>query len=100
MEYKVRLKTRAKRFILSQPAKVCNQLIGQLNRLAKNPVPENSTLLDIDRQIYRVKCKKYRILYQVQKHKLIILVVSVGDRKDVEHFRKELTKIMKKRSSK
>ncbi|HEG43352.1 MAG TPA: type II toxin-antitoxin system RelE/ParE family toxin [Phycisphaerales bacterium] len=100
MEYKVRLKPRAKRFILSQPAAVQNQLIRQLDRLRKDPVPKNSTELDADRQIYRVKCKKYRILYQVQKHKLIILVVSVGDRKGVERFRKELTKVMKKRSSK
>ena len=100
MEYKVRLKPRAKRFILSQPAKVCNQLIGQLDRLAKDPIPGNATLLDIDRQIYRLKYKKCRILYQVQEQKLIVLVVSVGDRKEVEHFHKELTKIMKKRSSK
>ena len=100
MEYKVRLKSRAKRFILSQPAKIRIQLIRQLDRLGKDPVPENSMVLDADRQIYRIKSKKCRILYQVQKHKLIVLVVSVGDRKDVERFRKELTKVMKKRSSK
>ena len=96
MEYKVRLKARAKKFILSQSVTLRNQLIRHLDKLSHDPTPEGCTELDHDRQIYRIKYKKFRILYQVQAHKLIVLVVSIGDRKTIENFRKELVKAMKK----
>ena len=95
MDYKVRLKGRAKRFVLAQPAKIQRLLIKQLEGLARNPTPKNSKELDSENQIHKVKFKKYRILYQIQSHKLIILVVAIGNQRDIKRFYRELRKLIK-----
>ena len=98
MDFKVRLKTRAHKFYKSQPLKTQRVLIRQLEELAQNPT-KNSTMLDEKLQIYRVKCKKFRILYQIQKHKVLILVITIGNLKDTKLFYDKLVKSLKSKLS-
>ena len=52
--------------------------------LADNPTPPNSKhLVGEVANLYRLRVGDYRIIYQVDSGKLIILVVHVGHRKDV-----------------
>ena len=95
--YKVRLKGRASRFILSQLPRIRNLLIKQLDELAQNPIPPNNKPLDSKMGIYRVRCEKYYFLYQIQTHKFLILVAAIGSRGDIKRFYKEIMGIINKK---
>jgi len=82
--YTVELKPAAQRFIAAQPKKIQRQLIEQIEALAHNPRPANSKLLHTTKEkLYRVRSGNYRIIYQILDRKLLVIVVKVGDRKDI-----------------
>ena len=89
--YTVSLKPKAAKYIEKQSDKIKRQLIGQIEKLEKNPRPQNCVELHREKQIYRVKSGNYRIIYQIQDRKLIVLVATVGDRKDIERIYRNLT---------
>jgi mRNA interferase RelE/StbE len=53
--------------------------------LAEDPRPQNATALKGERfkGLYRIRSGDYRVIYQVQDTQLIVLVVKIGNRKDV-----------------
>lgn len=53
-----------------------------IEALALDPRPANSKKLT-GRDAYRIRIGNYRVIYEVDDGKLIILVVRVGHRKDV-----------------
>jgi mRNA interferase RelE/StbE len=81
--YTVELKPAAQRFIAAQAKKIQRQLIEQIEALAHNPHPANSKLLHTKEKLYRVRSGNYRIIYQIQDRRLLIVVIKVGDRKDI-----------------
>jgi mRNA interferase RelE/StbE len=57
--------------------------------LADEPTPPNSKHLAGDvANLYRLRVGDYRIIYQVDGGKLVVLVVHVGHRKDVYRYLK------------
>lgn len=81
--YVIELKPQAQKFIEKQPRKIQRQLVARIEALQKDPRPPQSKLLHSDKQIYRVRSGDYRIIYQIKKARLLILVAKVGNRKDV-----------------
>lgn len=59
------------------------KLKPHIDRLAENPFPQNIKKLAGDDDFYRIRVGDYRIVYQVQKKILLVLVVKIGHRKDV-----------------
>jgi mRNA interferase RelE/StbE len=51
--------------------------------LAINPRPEGSIKLKGFPHLFRIKIGPYRMIYTIQDHKLIVLVLEIGDRKDI-----------------
>ncbi len=51
--------------------------------LANNPRPEGSIKLKGSDNLYRIRVGPYRIIYTIEDDKLIVLVLEIGDRKDV-----------------
>ena len=57
-----------------------------IERLANNPRRHGVEKLEAKEKLYRLYVgpgKDYRVLYQIQDEILLIVVVKVGDRKDV-----------------
>jgi mRNA interferase RelE/StbE len=55
-------------------------------RLGENPRPHGAEKLKTKEKLYRIRVgpgKNYRAIYQIQDDVLLVLVVKVGDRKDV-----------------
>ena len=87
MPYSIELTPAAEKSLLKL-AKKDRALMVRLDRallsLFDNPTPPNSKHLvgELD-NLYRLRVGDYRIIYQVDGGKLVILVVHVGHRKDV-----------------
>ena len=63
---------------------------GQVNRdilrLEENPRPHAVVKMETKERLYRIYVgpgKNYRVIYQIRDEALLVLVVKVGDRKDV-----------------
>lgn len=54
-----------------------------IDRLVKDPRPRGARKLEGVEGLYRLRFGDYRILYQVLDQTQTLLVVAVGDRKDI-----------------
>ena len=62
-----------------------NQLkIGRaIDSLADNPHPPGCVLIKSKHKFWRIRVGDYRIIYHIKKSELIILIVKIGDRREV-----------------
>jgi mRNA interferase RelE/StbE len=81
--YKVELKPRAQKFIATQSKRIQKQLIKRIESLSINPHPPNSKMLHSKERLYRLRSGSYRIIYQVQHEKLLVIIATIGYRGDV-----------------
>ncbi len=65
---------------LSQEIK--QRVIKALRTLAQNPYPPQARKLT-GSGYYRLRIGDYRVIYEVQEDRLLILVIRIGHRKDV-----------------
>ena len=62
------------------------QVTRDMLRLEDNPRPQGMERLEAKEKLYRLYVgpgKDYRVIYQIRDEVLVVLVVRVGDRKDV-----------------
>lgn len=59
---------------------------NRIESLTENPKGIHASKLKGNNPFYRVRSGKYRIIYQINNDKLVILVVKVGHRKDVYKY--------------
>jgi len=83
MAYKVVLSKRAKRQMLKLPPGIDRRIEDAIDSLAEDPRPEGARKLQGVDDLYRLRVGSYRIIYQIQDKKLVVLIVKVGDRRDV-----------------
>jgi len=81
--YSIELKPQAQKFIEAQSRKIQKQLIKRIETLATNPRPPQSKLLHQHEALHSYRSGVYRIIYQIQQEKLLIVVAKIGHRKDV-----------------
>ena len=66
---------------LTEP--VQKRIVKRLRTLKDNPRPQGIKKLAGQDDLYRIREGDYRIVYTIQDKKLIVLVVKIGDRKEV-----------------
>ena len=81
--YSIELKPQVQKFIEAQSGKVQKQLIKRIEILATNPHPPKSKLLHEGEVLYSFRSGVYRIIYQIQQEKRLIVVAKIGHRKNV-----------------
>lgn len=59
-----------------------NRILKKIKSLSENPRPPESKKLTND-DFHRIRIGNYRIVYDIQDNVLIVLVLKVGNRKDV-----------------
>jgi mRNA interferase RelE/StbE len=62
------------------------RIIKRIKMLADDPRPRGVRKLS-GREQYRVRQGRYRILYTIEDHELIVFVIRVADRKDIYRSR-------------
>jgi mRNA interferase RelE/StbE len=59
------------------------RLIRAMQALSIDPRPPGCRKLSGYDDIFRVRVGRYRILYSIEDRRLVIIVLKVGDRKDI-----------------
>jgi mRNA interferase RelE/StbE len=52
--------------------------------LAEDPRPPASKKLEGVGDLYRIRSGDYRVIYQVEDARLVVIVVDVGNRRDID----------------
>lgn len=82
--YKVEIKNSAQKEIRKLPSKeLRSRVIGIIEGLYTNPIPEDAKKIKGSNNIYRIRQGVYRFVYQLYKDQLIVVVIRVRHRKDV-----------------
>jgi mRNA interferase RelE/StbE len=83
LEYGIRILPKAQRQIRSLPQDVQRRIRAAVDTLKQDPLPQGAKKLVALPDLYRVRVGDYRIVYAIQGSLLVILIVSVGHRKEV-----------------
>jgi mRNA interferase RelE/StbE len=83
MAYSILLAPPAERQLTSLTGSVQKRIVKRLKSLRENPRPQGVKKLAGEEDLYRIREGDYRIIYTIQDKELIVLVVKIGDRKDV-----------------
>jgi mRNA interferase RelE/StbE len=84
-KFSVRFTKSARKEFESLPERIKRQALEALSLLAANPWTE---LLQVKKlkgaeALYRVRLGDYRLVFEIQKQELVVLVIRIGHRKEV-----------------
>jgi len=83
MAYSILLAPPAERQLQSLPHSVQKRIVKRLKSLRETPRPQGMKKLAGEEDLYRIREGTYRIIYTIQDKELIVLVVKIGDRKEI-----------------
>ena len=83
MAYTVFLTKAAAKDLAAIPKKTLQQIDRTIQSLADNPRPQGSIKLQGTDDLYRIRKGAFRIIYKIEDEALIVIVVRVGNRRDV-----------------
>jgi mRNA interferase RelE/StbE len=81
--YRIDLLPEVERTLAAFPQKLQRRIAGRIDALADDPRPPHYQKLSSSHAIYRIRVGNYRILYQIHEEVLTVLIVRIGDRKEV-----------------
>lgn len=83
MRYTVNIEKSALKALKKIPKDSIAAIWKEIITLEQNPRPIGAKKLKGYQSLYRIRSGNYRIIYEIQEKLLIVLVVHIGDRKDV-----------------
>ena len=83
MSYRIAITRAAAKQVKALPKGARQRVSEAVSALADEPRPHGIKTLDAKKKLYRLRVGSYRVVYQVQDARLVVLVVRVGDRKEV-----------------
>jgi mRNA interferase RelE/StbE len=81
--YRVEIKKSAQKEIRKLPKEIRQKVVAIINGLYRQPLPAESKKIKGSNEVYRIRQGTYRIVYQVYKDRLVVIVVRVQHRKGV-----------------
>jgi mRNA interferase RelE/StbE len=81
--YRLEYKKSIDKDLRKLPQDIRKQIVSKILKLSVQPYPSGNTKLRGTTNLYRIRHTNYRIIYQVNGDKLIILIIKVGHRKEV-----------------
>ena len=83
MAYSVAIRPKALELIKEQATKHQRQIWKKLDSLKHEPRPPNAKKLDGGDGLWRVRTGDFRIVYTVDDEELLVVIVTLGSRKDI-----------------
>ena len=81
--HEVEVSRTAEKQLCKLPREVQERLVRRMLLLAEDPFPQGARKLTGYDDVYRVRVGRYRILYSVSRRRLVIIILKVGQRKDI-----------------
>jgi len=81
--YRVVLTPAAERQLGKLSPQAREMIAAALVALSGNPRPPSCTKLTGADDLWRIRVRRYRVNYRIQDDQLIVVIVKIGDRKDV-----------------
>ncbi len=81
MQYQIELDREAVKYLACLPEKQRRQIAGKIESLRQNPLPQGYKKLK--ENLYRIRSGDYRIVYTVLEKRILILILAIGNRKDI-----------------
>ena len=82
MSYEIAYKATAVKELEGLQKQEQTRIVAAIEKLKDNPYPPNTKKLQGSNN-YRIRVGNYRVVYQIKKDVLIILIIKIGDRKEV-----------------
>ncbi len=83
MSYEVQILPKAARQLKALSVEIRQDISLTIQSLANDPRPIGVKKLSGEKDIYRVRVGNYRVLYRIVDKVLVVVVVSVGHRREV-----------------
>lgn len=83
MTYRIEITRAARRDLLKLPRDIARRIDAHILALADDPHPAGAKKLEGSTDLFRVRVGDYRILYRVERHRLLILIIRVGHRRGI-----------------
>ena len=83
MEYTVEFRPAVLKSLKRLPRRDLVRIKKKIEELASNLPDPNKTKMKGDNSFHKVRSGDYRIIYEIQNDRLVILLVKIGHRKDV-----------------
>ena len=83
MAYSILLAPSAERQLKALAESIQKRIVKRLRTLTGNPRPQGVKKLAGEDDLYRIGVGDYRIIYTIRNKELIVLVVKIGDRKEI-----------------
>ncbi len=83
MAYEIQFTPAAERNLRKLPRHIIPIVERKIDGLATNPRPKGVEKMQGEGNLYRIRSGDYRILYTIEDRKLIVVVVKIGNRRDV-----------------
>lgn len=81
--YRIEVTATAERQIRKLPRPDQVRVVRVIQTLAVDPRPAGCRKLSGHDDVFRVRVGRYGVLYSIEDRRLIIIVLEIGDRKDV-----------------
>ena len=81
--YRIEVSATAERQIRKLNREDRVRILRSIQNLAGEPYPPGSRKLRGYEDVYRIRIETFRVLYSVEKGRLLIIVLKVGHRKDI-----------------
>jgi mRNA interferase RelE/StbE len=81
--YRIEVSATAERQLRKLPRTDQVRIIRVIQALSTEPRPPGCRKLAGQADVFRVRTGRYRVLYSIEDRRLVIIVLKVGDRKDV-----------------
>ena len=81
--YSIEFDKSVKKTLSKLPNEVIKKILDAIAELADNARPNGCKKLQSKGDFYRIRVGNYRIIYEVNDDELLILVVEIGDRKEI-----------------
>ena len=86
MTFRIDVTPAARRDLSKLPRDVLRRIDAHILALAENPYPAGAKKLEGDEGLFRIRVGDYRIIYTVERRRLVILIVRVRHRREVYRF--------------
>lgn len=81
--YKVLLKKTAEKYLSRLSGKMYLAVRSKIEELKINPIPGDAIPLKGYSNTYRIRLGNIRIIYEIHRHELVIVVIDIGPRGQV-----------------